>query len=94
MGGFTLNGPNNIIQYVYTSDIRCKCMGLCVDITDSEEKKFIGKHSMTLDEFHRIFDNKYLSEYIHIYVPDRQEPGMQGDKNKIKILNYTIKHKM
>lgn len=87
MGGFTLFGPNVTIAYVHTSDIRCKCLGLRISITEEQEKKFMGNNTITLDEFNKIFDNKYINE--HIYVSD----NIQEDPNKQKILNYTIKAK-
>ncbi len=87
MGGFTLFGPNVTIEYVHTSDIRCKCLGLRVSITEEQEKKFMGNNTITLDEFHKIFDNKYID--YHIYVSN----STQEDSNKQKLLNYIIKAK-
>ncbi len=90
MGGFELHGPTKKIKYVYTSDLRCKCSGLRMDISKEQEDKFIGKTSMTLAEFHSIFDNQY--EKTHIYVPNSKDICK---KNYIKesnpVLNFTVK---
>jgi len=90
MGGFELTGPTKKIKYVYTSSLRCKCLGLRIDISKEQEDKFIGKTSMTLNEFHSIFDNKYTK--YHVYVANSKDMSKKNYKEDPNpILNYTIK---
>jgi hypothetical protein len=77
MGGFKLKGPNVLIKYVNKSEMDCLCSGLKININAEQEKKFIGKSSMTLKEFHDIFENKYTK--YHIYVSDSESDSRSDD---------------
>lgn len=74
MGGFTLHGPTKTIKYLHKTSARCKCPGLHANITKEQEDRFIGRESMTLAEFHNIFNNMYIKEHIHIPYEGAEEP--------------------
>lgn len=97
MGGFNFEGPTKIIKYKHMSKIRCNCPGVITSITKEQEDKFIEKEnsSMTLEEFHSIFENKYINSHIHIRDPREPNPDTLyftiEDKN-IKIINYLVNY--
>ena len=76
MGGFYITGPTKTIKYKHMTNISCKCPGEFIDATQEQEDKFVGKTSMTLEEFHSIFDNKYIKSHIHVHDPKAKDPNV------------------
>lgn len=82
MGGFKLNGPTATIDYVYETPWRCKCYGLRIDITDTQEAEFMKRGgAISLKEFHALFNNKFTKSHVWVGA---------GDEPKNPVLKYTV----